>query len=351
MSIVANKKIKWIDVAKFFAIFGVLVDHTVNILYFNLKTQYKSFYAVSLFIIISGMLSYISNLKHKNEKWGENILRNVSKILLSYSIATLFYLIFSFGYLDMYTYIQTYIHFNASGPLYFVLLYIQMMIFNKILYDFLYKFPKNKKGYLMEIYMFFIIVIFSFITVRFTNIFNIYGGGGKILGGTFLILYYLGMLISKHKWLKKRNVKKLLWVSLFFIVLWLIISNNMISSIKKIDLKLIPVPANLVLNPPGITLILYSIVTLIMIYGIINILENIKIFNKIINFMAFIGKHTLYIFLYHRLILDKLLTPYIYINNIWIKRIVYLSLMIGISIIIEYLINYFIRKFKKIVSN
>lgn len=59
MSIVANKKIKWIDVAKFFAIFGVLVDHTVNILYFNLKTQYKSFYAVSLFIIISGMLSYI----------------------------------------------------------------------------------------------------------------------------------------------------------------------------------------------------------------------------------------------------------------------------------------------------
>lgn len=292
------------------------------------------------------MLSYISNIKNKNEIWKQNILRNINKIVISYSIATLIYLLLSLRFLDVKIYIETLISFNASGAMYFISLYIQLMISNKILYNFLYKLPKNKKGYLIEIYMFIFIVVFSFLTTRFTNIYNIYGGGGKILGGTYLILYYLGMLIAKHKLFRKRNIKNLFWLSIFSTILWLIISNNILLSIEKIDSKFFPI--ELTLNPPNITLVLYSIITLVMIYSIVNILEDIKIFNKIINFMAFIGKHTLYIFLYHILVYHNILIN-IHIDNMWLKRVVYLSLMIGVPIIIEFLVNYIIKIFKRIM--
>lgn len=48
-----------------------------------------------------------------------------------------------------------------------------------------------------------------------------------------------------------------------------------------------------------------------------------------------IGKNSLYIFLYHKLILDYFLNIYVHINNVWIKRLIFLLCMIGIPIVGE----------------
>lgn len=55
-----KQEIKWINCAKAIAIFAVLIDHTNGILYTNANIAMASYYSVSLFILISGMLSYIS---------------------------------------------------------------------------------------------------------------------------------------------------------------------------------------------------------------------------------------------------------------------------------------------------
>lgn len=55
-----RREIKWINRAKAVAIFAVLVDHTYGILYTNVKVAMASNYSVSLFILISGILSYTS---------------------------------------------------------------------------------------------------------------------------------------------------------------------------------------------------------------------------------------------------------------------------------------------------
>lgn len=57
-----KQEIKWINCAKAVAVFAVLIDHTNGILYTNANIAMASYYSVSLFILISGMLSFTSVL-------------------------------------------------------------------------------------------------------------------------------------------------------------------------------------------------------------------------------------------------------------------------------------------------
>ena len=51
-----------------------------------------------------------------------------------------------------------------------------------------------------------------------------------------------------------------------------------------------------------------------------------------------IGHYSLYIFLYHRLVLDYFLIC-IDIPNIWIKRVIYIICMLGIPIALKIAVN------------
>ena len=57
-----KQEIKWINCAKAVAVFAVLIDHTNGILYTHANIAMASYYLVSLFILISGMLSFTSVL-------------------------------------------------------------------------------------------------------------------------------------------------------------------------------------------------------------------------------------------------------------------------------------------------
>lgn len=57
-----KQEIKWINCAKAVAVFAVLIDYTNGILYTNANIAMASYYLVSLFILISGMLSFTSVL-------------------------------------------------------------------------------------------------------------------------------------------------------------------------------------------------------------------------------------------------------------------------------------------------
>lgn len=74
-------KEKWINVAKCFAIFAVMIDHTYNILYTNEDWQYCSFYSTSLFILLMGITSYWS-YGCSADKLGKKVTMRIRKIMI-----------------------------------------------------------------------------------------------------------------------------------------------------------------------------------------------------------------------------------------------------------------------------
>ncbi len=89
-----KKEIKWINCAKLVAILAVMIDHTNGILYTNPDIAMLSYFSVSLFIIISGMMSFFSNERHEELKWFQIFIRSSKNILLAYLIANAVYLIY-----------------------------------------------------------------------------------------------------------------------------------------------------------------------------------------------------------------------------------------------------------------
>ena len=58
-----NDRAHWVDMAKFLAIVGVMIDHTNGVLYTNQSIAFSSYYSVSLFILVMGVTNYWSYKK------------------------------------------------------------------------------------------------------------------------------------------------------------------------------------------------------------------------------------------------------------------------------------------------
>ena len=91
---------------------------------------------------------------------------------MAYCIATAIYYVWQTRTFDFAQYLNYLVHFNISGPHYFVLLYLQLMLANRFLYNILQKCERNTKGYFTEAVM----MVLSIWTTNCTNILNVYGG-------------------------------------------------------------------------------------------------------------------------------------------------------------------------------
>lgn len=337
MNIAKKKEIEWINCAKAVAIFAVMIDHTRGDLYVSDKISMASYFSVSLFILLLGMTTYYSY--EKNNRSGV-IIDRCKNILIDYSIATFIYLIFEVRYFDFTLYLKYLISFDISGPFYYVLLYIQLLIISKTIFDFL-----NRGGscLLYELAGFVGVVSLSFFTTNYTNILNVYGGGGKLFGGTYLIMYYLGMLAMKYQIFEKRSLDISVRFTLVYGLLWIIWWYYIMCPYRTYVDALFPFGSGF--NPPGICFMVSGILMLCFLFGVFTLLQNYKVTKPIVNIFAFIGKYTLYIFLYHKLFLDYIL-PVFRIDNLWIKRVIYLGVMIAGSILINKIVRKIMMLFK-----
>ncbi|MDE7354567.1 MAG: acyltransferase [Acetatifactor sp.] len=338
-----NKQILWLNCSKTVAVLAVLVDHTNGVLYTNQDIAYASYFSVSLFIIISGMTSYFSNL-YSEKSSGGGYIEKCKKIVLSYSIAIFIHMIVITNSFDLQDYIYYLIHFNISGPHYFVLLYIQLMLFNSFLYSLLKKCPCSPRGYCYEVLVTVCIIVLSIWTTNHTNMLDVYGGGGKLFGGTYLVLYFFGMLVVRHNWLKEISLAKSgIMVIVFGTIwfwLWRFVCRNGLILEKYVTF-------GDGFNPPGITFTIFAFCMLFMTFGTFTLLEQIKCLSWISLLTGWLGKHTLYVFLYHKLILDFFLLKFISDLpdiNIWLARFVFFFFMIAGSIVLEVCVS-FIQKF------
>lgn len=111
---------------------------------------------------------------------------------------------------------------------------------------------------------------------------------------------------------------------------WLFICRNQF----KIDALL---PFGCGLNPPGVPLMLFALFTAGICACAVPMMEKSRypVMNQVVIILAFIGKHSLYVFLYHRLFLDFFLVPYLHGLNIWAKRVIYFSVILGMPILTQ----------------
>lgn len=347
-----DKRIKWIDTAKFIAIIGVLVDHTNGILYTDKRIAYISYYSVSLFIVIMGITSYLS---YKNSAGSmsvpEKLKKNSLKIIIPYIEATLIYCIFIHKRIQFPEFLEHLINFDATTPFYYAALYLQLVLITPALYYIFQTSDRKKNRFLVELAGFFVIIIIARLTNYYTKLFNIYGGGGKLFGGHFLILFYLGM------WFGKYYCRILLKTGTALIgsVLSLGLTAGCAAFISKdqlhIDSVLHCAPG---LNPPGISLSVYAISTATAIFflGQLTKLSENKILTKLFTLAAFPGKHTLYVFLYHNLFIHFIFplirrTTGLKIQHLLLRGVLYFIIIYIGSLLIEV----FLKKLNSIMRN
>lgn len=335
-----KKRIIWIDLCKLIAIIGVLIDHTYNVLYNDANIQLFSFYSVSLFIFIMGITSYYSLNKASisYRKWIQN---KCLGIIIPYLVVTFIYLVCASRSFDIVAYFTHIIHFDMSAPFYYVALYLQLVIVSPIIYLLLTKFDTLKYRWVYYIFLLVLILLISSLTTNYTNILSIYGGGGKLFGGNYLFLLFLGMCFSKL--ISNINIKQIYYY--FSLILGLILCFMWFKFIKHNSFELDSrIPFGPGLNPPSISLCTYALLIALTVYSLCKIIEPYSniVPVKILSTISQLGKHTLYIFLYHHLFLDEII-PHIsnyfgiVISNMWLKRLVYFTIMISGSIAIEIL--------------
>lgn len=345
------KRIYWIDIAKLAAILAVIVDHTNGILYTNQLVAYSSYYSVSLFILVMGITTYWS-IENKKISMKQRCIIKCTEILEPYLFATFLYCLYYYHSFDLMIFLKHIIHFNACGPFYYVLLYVQLIIISPVVYN-LVKYQDNKKHEgLRGVVLVIGLLCIASNTTNYTNILDVYGGGGKLFGGTYLVLFCIGMWLGKIK--DKFHFNKYIEMLGFIVcatmtIVWLLIIYKTHCYVDTL------IPFGGGFNPPSICFSLYAILVLFTIYFTEKLCRNscFKFMQSIYQKVSIIGKHTLYIFLYHKLILDILNNWYnshiseMIWSNMWFKRILFLGVMITTSIAIEYItksIHKFVKK-------
>lgn len=343
--------IKWLNCAKTVAILAVLTDHSWNTLYSDQRIQEAAFFSVSLFILLSGMTSYMSDERH-DESWLQNFIRSSKKLVIAYLIAVVIYELCLTRTFSIVKYFDYVIHFNASPPHYFVLLYLQLMVVNRPLYLLLKKFESMKYSAAYELLTLLVVTVFSIWTTKHTQFLGVYGGGGKLLGGTYLILYYLGMLCAKHGWLSGLNIKKSAILTIIggaAYIAWLGIVLRF--GREAIDRHF---PFGDGLNPPGVVIGVMAVAMLVFCAGLFSLMDNFDALRPIVDVFDRVGNHTLYIFIYHQLFLlvcinyAGLILP---MRNKWMKRLVYFAAMLIGPIVMELVINRLLALPKRLVDH
>ena len=245
----------------------------------------------------------------------------MGKILLPYAMATFVLQIWYNRFFDLQTYVSHLLHFSIQGPYYFLLFFIQLKLISPFLVIWCRFCNKQKASWLWHMVSVLFLCWFSSILIRYTFMLPVHGGGKNLFGGTYLLLYYIGILMANYRIFERLKAKRVIILSVSF-VLWIIWWQLSCLGKLPFDTMLAAYWGD-GFNPPSVNFIVFSIITLFICYSGFGLMEDsaIKINQNIVDATAFTGRYTLYIFMYHLMMRDVILTflPMVQ-SNIWIMR-------------------------------
>lgn len=334
-----SKDYEWINFLKTLAMIAVIINHTHGIIYSNVLISSYSIFSVSMFVLIGGITAGVS-LSRKSEVNFNYIKRRVTGILIPYFFASIVYCLYqSRGYLNITVLINHLVHFTASPPMYYIAFYIQLILVSTLLYKLI------KKRY-NSILIIFILGIIYFISVYFTKYTvseTMVLAARNLFGGTFLFVFALGIFF--YMWMDKLAAKK--YSILILIICLLGISFFVYKKYILISWA----------NPPVNTTIVYTLLIFGIVFGFFNIFPNRnKYIGIFLNVFTYIGKNSLYVFLYHMLFIDLASKYNIFlrlgINNMFINAGWILACSIVPPLLIAYISNrYIISNLKYLFTN
>ena len=164
---------------------------------------------------------------------------------------------------------------------------------------------KKRKRTVSTISVFIIFLLVSVLLTLLPPIPKMFGGSQYVLGGSYLIIYLLGMYIGNNRFMERlQNITKRAAVLLTFTtmglsVVWTIYTVKTDFVLEK---KIFP---RWTLNPPGISIFIHMILIALFTIGLCSLLKDSKSLSAVIvRPMQYIGKHSLDIFMYHMLIIN-----------------------------------------------
>ena len=221
----AERRIEWIDCAKCVAILAVVTDHCNGFLYTNPYIAYASYFSVSLFVLLSGISTWITYQRGKEISFGSQF-QKVKKLFLTYAVATFLVLCILQHRFDLKEYLFYLIGFSIQGPYYYLIFFIQLLMISPVLVNWCRFVNDSKNKWVMHLVTLCFLGWFAYISINYTHILKTAGGGERfLLGGTYVILYYLGMMLSSNKAFESGGggrAKRLLiaWGCIGIAVLW-----------------------------------------------------------------------------------------------------------------------------------
>lgn len=293
-----HERIKWIDAAKFVAWGGVMTQHVNNLFYYDQRIFKSTWYAVALFIIISGYLTACSYEK----KGAIHIRKRISDLLLTYSIATVLYVFYQERFLDVETLFFHIIHFDASGPFYYIWVYCQLIIISPILLGALnWADTEGKKKYLRRTAVLMAVLFICYFNVTYTSAFKLSSSGGHLGGGIWLFFWYMGMRLKAFLDYEFKYPKFVFCLNVILLCIW-----EYIFIFKDYIMYFPAMFGDTQISGLNWMHALQAILVLLIVKSGIECVKskNNSIWNIVVRVICLIGKNTLYIFLYHLLFLE-----------------------------------------------
>ncbi len=237
--------------------------------------------------------------------------QRLKKLFLPYVVATVLYVLLMHRFLDATTLLTYLLHFNASGPLYYVAVYVQMVLITPVLIGIIRWCGKGRKWFRYILAWNFVLVV-CYLTVHFSNVFDIAIGGGNLFGGPWLLFWFAGMCI--RAWdihIKKIKMKYVV----IFLLTMLVVIWQWVFVVRGYNLSLRPIFHG---TKVGMTWA-NTFETVLLFFWFKGAVELAESFwgaatHKSLRLLGFIGRHSLYVFLYHMFFLaiyKKLLHPYL----------------------------------------
>lgn len=301
-------KVLWINCAKFLAICAVLMDHMKGIVYQSENLQYISFFSVSAFMFLSGMTSFYSLRNHRGDlPWRSWVARRLGRILVPYLVAAaVCHFIMNGGSLDAVKYISGVLRFDLDGQFYFVLIYLQLIAAAPAVYLAVKAIGRSGWKTVGRLLLLAGMWIVSGFCIENTFILDVYGGGQHLFGGTYLFLFVLGMVAADIDPVL-RSGKQAAAAFAGSLLAAAVTAVFMLKNRFAVDFAVFSYDVKV--SPPGVTLIIYSLCVVALIYSFCCVVDRLEIrpLEWLLHAMNRLGRYTLYIFLYHMIILEVVL--------------------------------------------
>ena len=342
------KPLLWVNVGKVVAMLAVIVNHTHFCkvhdvpIYESDFVAYSSFFSVTVFIFLSGVTAYLSAQRKGFQNNLKRVYSNVKKIVIPYLFAAVFYALYNERDIGFLGFLHKLIIFTVSGHFYFVAVILSLIVAAPILcwLQNMLVTKLKRRGRQITVLVVFLIFTLGFTLSKFI-IFPECGLAAKYLfGGTYLPVYFSGIVFAANA----QRIQALFSsfaIKIFAIVCCLV---TLVLSLQLFIQGLQPRPAFSVIhnpNPPGVLLILYSFSVVFIIYLTLfnkGIDSKNKLTSTLTKWTNFSAQYTLYIFLYHIIIMQLLaqLLEGLPAINIWVARVLFVSCMFFVPVFVTF---------------